>query len=580
MFEGKQLMTNAVGLTKRIASAVLALVLAVAFVPIFAPAAQADEIARGTSGGCTWTIDGDGTLTVRPTSGKSGTLADLEGTTPWHEHVDSIVSARIMPGVLGGESLDGLFAGCKKMRSVDLSGLSTSGVQGMNRMFAECSTLTSIDLTGLDTSSATAMIDMFDGCSALTAIDVSRFNTMRVTSMKGMFRGCSSLASINVNNFDTFNVTDMSDMFVNCSKLSSFDVSNFDTSRVRNMQRMFSGTAVENLDLSYFDTSDLTDMWGMFFGCTSLKSLDLSSFDTSDVTSMGYLFEDCGALDRVRLGANFAFIDESCELPQATWLSSVAGRSYTSEQIATERNNVADTYTKSKADYPGPSIVSGAESVWAKGSKVGALFRSSAAVEDFVCVKVDNSVVNPENYDLSGNQTNVTLKPEYLEGLSIGEHSIDILSATGTASTKFTISNDPSLLEPVNMYRLYNPNSGEHFYTASEYERDHLVSVGWTYERIGWIAPKGGSPVYRLYNPNAGEHHYTMDAGERDVLVSLGWNDEGIGWRTAGTIPLYRQYNPNAYANNHNYTTSEVERDHLLGLGWQDEGIGWYGIGE
>lgn len=116
------------------------------------------------------------------------------------------------------------------------------------------------------------------------------------------------------------------------------------------------------------------------------------------------------------------------------------------------------------------------------------------------------------------------------------------------------------------MYRLYNPNSGEHFYTASEYERDHLVSVGWTYERIGWIAPKGGSPVYRLYNPNAGEHHYTMDAGERDVLVSLGWNDEGIGWRTAGTIPLYRQYNPNAYANNHNYTTSEVERDHLLAL--------------
>lgn len=132
----------------------------------------------------------------------------------------------------------------------------------------------------------------------------------------------------------------------------------------------------------------------------------------------------------------------------------------------------------------------------------------------------------------------------------------------------------------VKMNRLYNPNSGEHFYTASEYERDHLVSVGWVYERIGWVAPKGGSPVYRLYNPNAGEHHYTMDAGERDVLVSLGWNDEGIGWRTAGTIPLYRQYNPNAYANNHNYTTSEVERDHLLGLGWQDEGIGWYGIGE
>lgn len=63
----------------------MALVLAIAFIPIFALAAQAAEIAHGTSGGCTWAIDGDGTLTVRPTSGKSGTLADLEGTSPWRE---------------------------------------------------------------------------------------------------------------------------------------------------------------------------------------------------------------------------------------------------------------------------------------------------------------------------------------------------------------------------------------------------------------------------------------------------------------------------------------------------------------
>lgn len=32
------------------------------------------------------------------------------------------------------------------------------------------------------------------------------------------------------------------------------------------------------------------------------------------------------------------------------------------------------------------------------------------------------------------------------------------------------------------MYRLYNPNSGEHFYTADSNERDHLTGVGWVYE--------------------------------------------------------------------------------------------------
>ena len=131
------------------------------------------------------------------------------------------------------------------------------------------------------------------------------------------------------------------------------------------------------------------------------------------------------------------------------------------------------------------------------------------------------------------------------------------------------------------MYRLYNPNSGEHFYTASAGERDALVRVGWRYEGEGWTAPaKSATPVYRLYNPNAGDHHYTTSAGERDSLKRAGWNYEGIGWygSDAKAVPLYRQYNPNARTGTHNYTTSAGERDHLVRLGWRDEGVGWYGV--
>ncbi len=131
------------------------------------------------------------------------------------------------------------------------------------------------------------------------------------------------------------------------------------------------------------------------------------------------------------------------------------------------------------------------------------------------------------------------------------------------------------------MFRLYNPNSGEHFYTASVVERDHLISVGWNDEGTGWTAPENSSsPVYRLYNANAGDHHYTTSVVERDHLISVGWNDEGIGWYSddAQAVPLYRQYNPNAIAGSHNYTTSTVERDHLISVGWNDEGIGWYGM--
>lgn len=131
----------------------------------------------------------------------------------------------------------------------------------------------------------------------------------------------------------------------------------------------------------------------------------------------------------------------------------------------------------------------------------------------------------------------------------------------------------------VAMSRLYNPNSGEHFYTANTNERDHLTRVGWRYEGIGWNAPTSGNPVYRLYNPNAGDHHYTLNAGERDTLRRAGWRYEGISWYSPGSgAPLYRLYNPNARSGSHHYTLYAYERDDLKRAGWRDEGIAWFGL--
>ena len=145
-----------------------------------------------------------------------------------------------------------------------------------------------------------------------------------------------------------------------------------------------------------------------------------------------------------------------------------------------------------------------------------------------------------------------------------------------------TINTDPS---QANMFRLFNPNSGEHFYTASSVEGNNLLALGWNYEGIAWKAPvSSNTPVYRLYNPNSGEHHYTAGVDERDFLVSLGWNFEGIGWYSSDlhTTPMHRLYNPNATgqfaAGAHFYTNNVGERDVLVSNGWTYEGIGWYGI--
>ena len=131
------------------------------------------------------------------------------------------------------------------------------------------------------------------------------------------------------------------------------------------------------------------------------------------------------------------------------------------------------------------------------------------------------------------------------------------------------------------MWRLYNPYTGEHFYTASEQERNALVSTGWRGEGVGWVAPlSSGTPVYRLYNRFApgGDHHYTTSTDEVVALVEAGWRHEGIGWYSddARTVAVLRQYNPYASSGSHNYTSSPDEASSLVQVGWRDEGIGWY----
>ena len=59
--------------------------------------------------------------------------------------------------------------------------------------------------------------------------------------MSYMFRRCSSLKKLNLTNFNTNNVTDMYGMFFGCSLLKELNLTNFNTNNVTNMSRMFNG---------------------------------------------------------------------------------------------------------------------------------------------------------------------------------------------------------------------------------------------------------------------------------------------------------------------------------------------------
>ena len=117
-----------------------------------------------------------------------------------------------------------------------------------------------------------------------------------------MFAGCESLTSIDLSGFDTSNVTTMIEMFSNCLNLVKLDLSGFDTSKVTTMRDMFFNCEnLVELNISGFDTSNVTDMAGMFFYCEKLTELDLSGFKTSKVTNMGGMFQGCGSLTELDL---------------------------------------------------------------------------------------------------------------------------------------------------------------------------------------------------------------------------------------------------------------------------------------
>ena len=96
--------------------------------------------------------------------------------------------------------------------------------------------------------------------------------------------------SLDLSWLDTSNITNMKNMFSYCKNLTTIDLSNFNTSKVTDMSIMFaSSSKITSLDLSSFDTSNVTNMSGMF-NSTKLTSLDLSSFNTNKVTNMSEMF--------------------------------------------------------------------------------------------------------------------------------------------------------------------------------------------------------------------------------------------------------------------------------------------------
>jgi len=119
------------------------------------------------------------------------------------------------------------------------------------------------------------------------------------------FHDNTNLLSVDLSKVKTSNINNMYIMFFGCIILNEIKgLDYFNTSNVQNMSNMFEYCyELKNIDnLSYFDTSNVVNMQFMFNHCNKLKQIKgIENFNTSKVTNMNGMFSHCYELEYIDL---------------------------------------------------------------------------------------------------------------------------------------------------------------------------------------------------------------------------------------------------------------------------------------
>jgi surface protein len=135
----------------------------------------------------------------------------------------------------------------------------------------------------------TSLFELFRGCSNLTKVDTTGWDTSNVTNMKNTFYSCAKLEA-DLSNLDTSQVTDMNGIFSYANTDAVQGVEDLDVSKVKDFGFAFYGAKSTKLDLSKWDMSSATSLYVMFTICSQLKSLKVNTWNTSNVTGMNSTF--------------------------------------------------------------------------------------------------------------------------------------------------------------------------------------------------------------------------------------------------------------------------------------------------
>ena len=115
-------------------------------------------------------------------------------------------------------------------------------------------------------------------------------------------------------------------------------------------------------------------------------------------------------------------------------------KKYFSDAAAIKEITKAATVT---AKLP-PKITAGDGAAVTQGEKKELTFTSDASFADFVRVELDGTALEEKNYTKREGSTIITLNRDFVAALSVGEHTLAIVSQHGTATAKFTVKAKPT----------------------------------------------------------------------------------------------------------------------------------------
>ena len=192
-------------------------------------------------------------------------------------------------------SMSSMFEYCTAMTSINLKNFVKSNTTDLNNMFSNSSKLKSINMEGWDVSNVTKISMMFSNCSALTNLDISNLKFGKITTITSFLNGCSGIrGELTMPELDINSCTSLVNVFYNVGASKLINIGNWDTSNVDNMMQTFSGSKLEELDISKWNCGKVKTMYQMFNSCTSMVTL--SEIDASNVNNIEYTFNHMRSL--------------------------------------------------------------------------------------------------------------------------------------------------------------------------------------------------------------------------------------------------------------------------------------------